>query len=98
VANYHIIREELRLHKAALIERPEIIVVSKSELPTASSVRQRLADDLHREVLAVSAVTGTAIDKLLYAIASELDRAAESHAESAVTPTDLPPPAAVPHE
>ena len=76
IANYHVIRDELRLHNAALIERPEIIVVSKAELPAASAVRERLAGDLAREVLAVSAVTGAGIDKLLFAIVAELDRAA----------------------
>jgi GTP-binding protein len=77
IANYHVIREELRLHNAALVERPEIVVVSKAELPAAGAVRDRLAQDLGRDVFAVSAVTGTGIDKLLYSIAEMLDRAAE---------------------
>ena len=77
IANYHVIREELRLHNAALIERPEIVVVSKAELPGAAAVRDGLAEDLDGEVLAVSAVTGAGIDKLLFSIAEALDRAAE---------------------
>ncbi|HEX7376421.1 MAG TPA: GTPase ObgE [Pirellulales bacterium] len=80
LANYHVIREELRLYNAALVERPEIVVVSKAELPAADEVRRRLADDLGREVLAVSAVTGAGIDKLLIAVARHLDeRMAASH-------------------
>ncbi|HET6881421.1 MAG TPA: GTPase ObgE [Pirellulales bacterium] len=77
IANYHVIREELRLHNAALLERPEIVVVSKAELPGAAAVRDGLAEDLDGEVLAVSAVTGAGIDKLLFSVAQEIDRAAE---------------------
>jgi GTP-binding protein len=76
IANYHVIREELNLYNPALIERPEIVAVSKAELPAAAEVQRRLAADLSRDVLAVSAVTGTGVDRLLYAIAGELDAAA----------------------
>jgi GTPase len=77
LANYHVLREELRLYNPALIERPEIVVVSKAELPGASAVRERLALDLGRDVLAISAVTGAGIDKLLYAVTRALDEAGE---------------------
>ncbi|HWB14016.1 MAG TPA: GTPase ObgE [Pirellulales bacterium] len=80
VANYHVIREELNLYNPALIERPEIVVISKAELPSAGEVQQRLAADLNRDVLAISAVTGTGIDRLLFAIARELDAAAATSA------------------
>lgn len=73
LTNYHVIREELRLHNAALMERPEIVVVSKAELPAADAVREQLSADLGREVLAISAVTGNGIDKLLFAIGRELE-------------------------
>jgi GTP-binding protein len=80
IANYHVIRDELNLYNPALLERPEIIAVSKSELPSAAEVQQRLAADLNREVLAISAVTGTGIDQLLGRVARELDAAATSTA------------------
>jgi GTP-binding protein len=80
IANYHVIREELNLYNPALIERPEIVAVSKAELPTAAEVQRRLTADLNREVFAISAVTGSGIDRLLYAIARELDAAAATGA------------------
>ena len=73
VANYHAIRDELKLYDPALVERPEIVAVSKAELPAATEVRQRLGEDLQRETLAISAVTGAGLDKLLHAIARELE-------------------------
>ena len=67
------IRNELSLHYARLGQRPEIAVVSKSELPGAEEVRQQLSAHLGREVLSMSAVTGQGLDKLLNAIARELE-------------------------
>lgn len=73
VANYHAIRRELSLYDAKLGERPEIVVVTKAELPDAEEVRQRLADDIKTEVMAISAVTGEGLNQLLYAIVRHLD-------------------------
>ena len=92
VANYRVIREELRLYNPALVERPEILVVSKAELPTAPEVIQRLSQTLGHEVLAISAVTGQGLDKLLHDVARTLDEAAEAKrplaAEAAAASTE----------
>ena len=73
LANYRAIRNELELHDARLGERPEIVVVSKAELPGAQEVRQQLSDCLGYDVLAMSAVTGLGLDKLLAAITRQLE-------------------------
>jgi GTP-binding protein len=75
VDNYRAIRAELVLHDAALGERPEIVVVSKSELPGAEEAQARLAAETGRDVVAASAVTGQGLDRLLAAIVAQLDRA-----------------------
>jgi len=76
VANYRQIRQELRLYDESLAERPETIVVSKAELPGADEVRERLAAETGLNVLAVSAVTGQGLDRLLAAAMRLLDQAA----------------------
>ena len=48
-----------------LAERPEIVAVSKAELPGAAEVQQKLAAESGREVLLFSSVTGQGLDKLL---------------------------------
>ena len=53
--------------------RPEIVAVTKAELPEAAEVRERLARELGRDVLAISAVTGQGLDHLLRAITRLLD-------------------------
>jgi GTP-binding protein len=77
LANYRTIREELALHDAALGERPEIVVMSKGELPGAAEIRTQFAADIGREVIGVSAVTGQGLDALLRAVVAELDRRKE---------------------
>ena len=74
LANYRSIRDELVLYNEQLGKRPEILVVSKCELPGAEDVRATLALEVGREVIAVSAVTGQGLDKLLRAVLVEMDR------------------------
>jgi GTP-binding protein len=72
VHNYHVIRDELKQYNENLCQRPEVIAVTKCELPGAGDVRQRLADALQREVLLISAVTGEGLNRLTGAIARQL--------------------------
>ena len=58
VANYHVIRRELEQYAAELGTRPEIVVLTKCELPGADEAHRRLNEALGRDVLAISAVTG----------------------------------------
>jgi GTP-binding protein len=74
LANYRAIRDELVRYDATLGDRPEIVVLSKAELPGAAEVREALAAAIGREVLAVSAVTGAGLDTLVRAAVGELDR------------------------
>ncbi len=74
LANYRAIRDELVRYDAPLGERPEIVVVSKSELPGADVVRAELAAAIGRDVIGISAVTGAGLDALLRAVVAELDR------------------------
>jgi GTP-binding protein len=73
--NYRVVRGELEQYDVQLIRRPEIVAVTKCELPGADAVRQRLAAELGENVLAISAVTGQGLDQLLWAIVRELDAA-----------------------
>jgi GTP-binding protein len=76
--NYRAIRDELEKYDEELGRRPEIPAVSKADLPAAETVRKRLAAQLGREVLLLSAVTGQGLNELTGAIARALDRRADS--------------------
>lgn len=71
--NYRTIRGELQQYKESLVQRPEIVVVTKCELPGAAELQAQLADELGREVLLISAVTGQGLNQLTNAIVRELD-------------------------
>ncbi len=73
LANYRTIREELERYDVHLGERPEIVAVSKADLPGGSSIRQRLAEELNRPVLLISAVTGQGLNELIAAVVRRLD-------------------------
>ena len=72
IENYRQIREELRLHDPSLSERPEIVVVSKAELPGASDLAEQLSAELDRPVFCISAVTGKGLPQLVAAIVRDL--------------------------
>ena len=72
-ANYRAIRQELEKHGRQLAERPEIVAVTKADLPAAETLQSQLADALGREVLLISAVTGQGLNTLVGAIARLLD-------------------------
>ncbi len=68
IENYLNIRDELSLFNDSLGERPEIVVVSKGELPEASEVQQQLEERIKKPVFLISAVTGVGLKVLTEAI------------------------------
>ena len=72
VQNYLTIKDEMLQYKAALGQRPEIVVVSKCELPAAESVARKLSGKIGREVLLISAATGEGLNRLTREIANLL--------------------------
>ena len=71
--NYRVIRRELEQYSQELAERPEIIVVSKAELPDSQAIREALVEETGREVLRISAVTGEGLNQLIYRISQQLN-------------------------
>ncbi len=65
VANYHALRSELAEYSADLAERPEIVAVSKAELPNSEEVALALEESIGRKIHRFSAVTGEGLDRLL---------------------------------
>jgi GTP-binding protein len=70
--NYRAIRRELELYRADLASKPEVIALTKSELTGSGEVRARLARELDREVLAISAATGQGLSQLVGTVATAL--------------------------
>lgn len=77
IENYLQIREELRLYDEELAARPEIIVITKSELPDADAAAELLEERIGRPVLKISSVTGKGLPQLLQATIRLLDELEE---------------------
>ncbi len=74
ILNYQAIRFELESYSAELAKRPEIIVVTKAELPDAQEIHRLLSETLSRDdILLVSAVTGSGLNQLVRRVADALD-------------------------
>ena len=76
IENYRSIRYELEHYKEGLKQRPEIVVVTKSELPNAASVAEKLQQSIEKEVILISAVTGNGLPELMNRITDVLEQQA----------------------
>jgi GTP-binding protein len=75
IENYRTIRSELDQYGHGLADRPEIVAVSKAELPSAAEVQAKLAEIVGGDVILFSSVTGQGLDRLLQAAHAALNEA-----------------------
>jgi len=78
VQNYRTIRNELELYSSDLLDRPEIVAVTKSELTGSEEVVARMRAELGKEVLSLSAVTGQSLQSLVVGISTKLAEVKEA--------------------
>ncbi|GAC1450311.1 MAG: GTPase ObgE [Isosphaeraceae bacterium] len=81
IANYRTIRQELEHYSPDLANRPELLVVTKMDVTGAEEAGERLARELCREVLLISAVTGKGIPSFIHRVADMLDQIPASRPE-----------------
>lgn len=74
IENFKTIRNELERYSPELATRPEIVVVSKSEIPEAEEVFEKLKGLVASPVLRISAVTGQGLNELIFRIIALLDQ------------------------
>lgn len=73
IDNYQTIRQELVKYSSVLAERPEIVAITKSELPAAKEVHERLSAEIELDVFLISAVTGDGLNQLTGRIMEQLE-------------------------
>ncbi len=71
--NYDQIRTELEKYNPRLAERPEILCVTKAELPDAETCAELLRETSGREVFLISAVTGKGLPELNRLVVERLE-------------------------
>ena len=72
VENYHAIRDELTQHSPELARKPEIVVASKLDLDSDGDKFQLFNQQLGRQALAISSVTGAGLRELTELLWREL--------------------------
>jgi GTP-binding protein len=72
IENYRSIRKELNQYSTELTMRPEVVVVSKIELPKGKEIQEKLTKRINRKVFGISAVTGEGLNLLSQAISHVL--------------------------
>jgi len=65
VENYFTIREELQRYNPVLAERPEIVCITKCELPDAQAAKELLQEEIDKPVYLISGVTGAGLEELV---------------------------------
>jgi GTPase len=85
--NYRTIREELRLYNPALVNRPEIVCVTKCELSESAEALASFRDGVDPSVLAISAVTGHGLPQLIGRILEALATQRQSEPQAKEAPT-----------
>ena len=68
VEAYDTVREEIKLYSAALAERPFIVVANKMDMEGAEEGVKRLEKHVGREVMGITALTGSGVQPLLWKI------------------------------
>ncbi len=90
VANYRTIRQELKFYSPSLANRPELLVITKMDMTDAAEAGARIARELCREALHISAVTGQGIPALVHRIADMLDQLPPTIDQESVTGLSSP--------
>ncbi len=72
VANYRTIRGEIEQYSPALARKPELLVLTKMDVTGAEESARKITDELCRDALSISAVTGQGLPTLLNRIAEIL--------------------------
>lgn len=73
VSDYKIINEELKNYKMNLINRPQIVVANKMDLPNSAVNLERFIKETGVTPIAISAYSHVNLNELLYKIADTLD-------------------------
>ncbi|PKK97022.1 MAG: GTPase ObgE, partial [Tenericutes bacterium HGW-Tenericutes-3] len=71
-ADYIKINHELEMYNEALLDRPQIIVANKIDMPGTDLVLKKLEKQINKPIMAISAMQQKDVDKLLFKVLETL--------------------------
>ncbi len=72
IENYKIVHKELLLHGQGIENKPEIILISKAEIPESGKIRDRMEKETGKKVMCISSVTGQGLQTLVSQVVETL--------------------------
>lgn len=74
VDDYNVINQELKKFNEKILEKPQIIIANKMDMPNSLENLERFKKEVKEEVFPISAYTGEGIDSVLIKLADMLDK------------------------
>jgi GTP-binding protein len=94
VGDLEVLRDELRRYRPELLDRPQVVVLNKVDLPDGQAMAELYADQLAEVVqddpIRISALTGEGLDTLRWRLAELVNEVRGVAQEAAAEPDDAP--------
>jgi GTP-binding protein len=96
IGDFEAINQELRLFKPGLLDKPQLVVLNKMDLPTSQEVWpdfQKQIEATGRPLMNISAITGQNVQDLLYRLLQMLDDLPQETEERVAAMVEIVPEA-----
>lgn len=74
INDYKIIRKELESFNKSIIEKPEIIIANKMDMPSALENLEKFKKEINKEIIPISAINNEGLKEVIFKLANMLDQ------------------------
>lgn len=74
INDYKIIRKELEKFNKSIIEKPEIIIANKMDMPSALENLEKFKKEINKEIIPISAINNEGLKEVIFKLADMLDQ------------------------
>lgn len=74
INDYKIIRKELENFNKSIIEKPEIIIANKMDMPSALENLEKFKKEINKEIIPISAINNEGLKEVIFKLADMLDQ------------------------
>ena len=74
INDYKIIRKELENFNKSIIEKPEIIIANKMDMPSSLENLEKVKKEINKEIIPISAINNEGLKEVIFKLADMLDQ------------------------
>lgn len=74
INDYKIIRKELESFNKSIIEKPEIIIANKMDMPSSLENLEKFKKEINKEIIPISAINNEGLKEVIFKLADMLDQ------------------------